>query len=39
MSATAATSVLATSQRANWRSVLSATSTLRGARKVVSWSR
>ena len=34
MSATTVTSVLAVSQRVNWRSVLSAASTLRGARNV-----
>jgi hypothetical protein len=39
MAATAVTLVAARSQRANWRSTLSATSTLRGARNVASWPR
>jgi hypothetical protein len=36
MAATAVTSLEAISQRANWRSVMSATSTLLGARNVAS---
>jgi len=39
MSPAITTSVLSMSQRVNWRSVLSAASTLRGAKKVVSWMR
>jgi len=39
MAATAVTLVAARSQQANWRSTLSATSTLRGAKNVASWPR
>jgi hypothetical protein len=39
MPATVVTSVAATNQRASWRIVLSAASTLRGARNVLSWIR
>jgi hypothetical protein len=39
MPATAVTLVAASSQRANWRSTLSAAATLRGARNVPSWPR
>jgi hypothetical protein len=38
-SPTTATVVVSSSQWANWRSLWSAASTLRGARSVVSWIR